>query len=197
MEDVRKLALDGKKPNAFTVRYNGLVNVLVTSVGVSRAFNPYRDSGVSHPEIKTFNAIWDTGASGSVISQKVVGELGLKPTGFARIHHANGESTVHTYSVNIMLPNGVAVSTLRVTEGILNDTDVLIGMDVIARGDFAVTAVNGKTVFSFQMPSTHDIDFVGETSISHMPVAGERKVGRNEPCPCGSGKKYKQCCGKK
>ena len=24
----------------------------------------------------------------------------------------------------------------------------------------------------------------------------ERKVGRNEPCPCGSGKKFKQCCGK-
>ncbi|MHB1743751.1 MAG: SEC-C metal-binding domain-containing protein [Acidobacteriaceae bacterium] len=21
------------------------------------------------------------------------------------------------------------------------------------------------------------------------------KVGRNEPCPCGSGKKYKKCCG--
>ncbi|MCG6943027.1 MAG: preprotein translocase subunit SecA [Thiohalocapsa sp.] len=31
----------------------------------------------------------------------------------------------------------------------------------------------------------------------HQPyVRGERKVGRNEPCPCGSGKKYKQCCGK-
>ena len=24
----------------------------------------------------------------------------------------------------------------------------------------------------------------------------EKKVGRNEPCPCGSGKKYKKCCGK-
>jgi preprotein translocase subunit SecA len=23
------------------------------------------------------------------------------------------------------------------------------------------------------------------------------KVGRNDPCPCGSGKKYKDCCGKK
>ena len=23
------------------------------------------------------------------------------------------------------------------------------------------------------------------------------KIGRNDPCPCGSGKKYKQCCGKK
>jgi preprotein translocase subunit SecA len=26
--------------------------------------------------------------------------------------------------------------------------------------------------------------------------AGKKKIGRNEPCPCGSGKKYKHCCGK-
>ncbi|WP_322803585.1 preprotein translocase subunit SecA [Vibrio alfacsensis] len=32
---------------------------------------------------------------------------------------------------------------------------------------------------------------------NHQPmVRDERKVGRNEPCPCGSGKKYKQCHGK-
>ncbi|MEH0092242.1 preprotein translocase subunit SecA [Vibrio metschnikovii] len=30
----------------------------------------------------------------------------------------------------------------------------------------------------------------------HPMVREERKVGRNEPCPCGSGKKYKQCHGK-
>ncbi len=29
------------------------------------------------------------------------------------------------------------------------------------------------------------------------PVVREgAKVGRNDPCPCGSGKKYKKCCGK-
>ena len=27
-------------------------------------------------------------------------------------------------------------------------------------------------------------------------VRNENKVGRNDPCPCGSGKKYKKCCGK-
>ena len=27
------------------------------------------------------------------------------------------------------------------------------------------------------------------------PTAFRRKVGRNEPCPCGSGRKYKRCCG--
>ena len=36
-----------------------------------------------------------------------------------------------------------------------------------------------------------------EDEEAHTPyVRAERKVGRNEPCPCGSGKKYKQCHGK-
>lgn len=29
-----------------------------------------------------------------------------------------------------------------------------------------------------------------------QPFVREAKVGRNDPCPCGSGKKYKKCCGK-
>jgi uncharacterized protein YecA (UPF0149 family) len=28
------------------------------------------------------------------------------------------------------------------------------------------------------------------------PIINENTVGRNDPCPCGSGKKYKKCCGK-
>ena len=28
------------------------------------------------------------------------------------------------------------------------------------------------------------------------PKRVSKKIGRNDPCPCGSGKKYKQCCGK-
>src|SRR5882724_9128227 len=27
-----------------------------------------------------------------------------------------------------------------------------------------------------------------------MPLHGNEKIGRNDPCPCGSGKKYKRCC---
>ena len=27
-------------------------------------------------------------------------------------------------------------------------------------------------------------------------IVKEKKIGRNDPCPCGSGKKYKKCCGK-
>jgi preprotein translocase subunit SecA len=31
---------------------------------------------------------------------------------------------------------------------------------------------------------------------SKMPVHVEKQVGRNDPCPCGSGKKFKNCHGK-
>jgi preprotein translocase subunit SecA len=35
----------------------------------------------------------------------------------------------------------------------------------------------------------------GEGGEVQKPVQKAKKVGRNEPCPCGSGKKYKKCCG--
>ena len=36
-----------------------------------------------------------------------------------------------------------------------------------------------------------------DDSLAKQPkTRSEEKVGRNDPCPCGSGKKYKQCCGK-
>lgn len=42
-----------------------------------------------------------------------------------------------------------------------------------------------------------ELEFRG-TSVeaSVAPIRTETKVGRNDPCPCGSGKKYKKCCGK-
>ncbi|MEG0898894.1 MAG: preprotein translocase subunit SecA [Oscillospiraceae bacterium] len=36
----------------------------------------------------------------------------------------------------------------------------------------------------------------GDGTIENAPVKVGKKVGRNDPCPCGSGKKYKKCCGK-
>jgi hypothetical protein len=32
--------------------------------------------------------------------------------------------------------------------------------------------------------------------VAAQPFVREPKIGRNDPCPCGSGKKYKKCCGK-
>ena len=37
--------------------------------------------------------------------------------------------------------------------------------------------------------------YVDGDMVKPKPVTRGAKVGRNEPCPCGSGKKYKRCCG--
>ena len=35
-----------------------------------------------------------------------------------------------------------------------------------------------------------------DKSVKNEPVKSENRVGRNDMCPCGSGKKYKNCCGR-
>lgn len=185
---------------AFTLKNeNGLLSVLKTPCGACKAFNPLQ--GGQHPEIKQFIGLWDTGASGTVITKRVVDELDLKPIGQAKVFHANGESIVNVYAINLFLPNQVAFQFIKVTEGVLNGFDLLIGMDIITNGDFSITNVGGKTTFSFRVPSVKEVDFVKEINlqpskpiISNKPITS--KVGRNDLCPCGSWKKYKQCHGK-
>ncbi|MHB1749661.1 MAG: preprotein translocase subunit SecA [Acidithiobacillus sp.] len=40
------------------------------------------------------------------------------------------------------------------------------------------------------------LGIIGEQEAGHHPVVNDDKVGRNQPCPCGSGKKYKHCHGR-
>jgi len=45
---------------------------------------------------------------------------------------------------------------------------MLIGMDIIGIGDFAVSNYNNKTIFSFRYPSKHKIDFVHEINLQNL-----------------------------
>ncbi len=143
---------------AFSYRPLKRVDTLFTGCAVSKAYMPGTDP--RSVETKPFQALWDTGATHSVIDSSVAKALNLTPIGYTKTYHANGEAIVAQYLVNIILPNGIIVHTLPVTEGILNDFGVLIGMDIITLGDFAITNKNGQTLFSFQIPSTHEYDFV-------------------------------------
>jgi len=40
--------------------------------------------------------------------------------------------------------------------------------------------------------NTNDLDFLKDNNVISVTKS---KAGRNEPCPCGSGKKFKKCCG--
>jgi len=187
--------MESQQVRWFTTTYDGIVRVLTSKAKVQQAF----DLKLPPPTVPTteYNAIWDTGATGSSITSRVVAECGLKPTGMCRLRTASGETDACTYFVSLYLPNKVCIPQIRVTEAVLRNADVLIGMDVIALGDLAISNHQGKTSMSFRMPSVECIDLAKQQPET-IQVGNKvfRKVGRNEPCPCGSGKKYKRCHGK-
>ena len=56
-------------------------------------------------------------------------------------------------------------------------------------------AIQRRTDMSQMQTQHNDLSTNGEQA-ARGPVKVEKKVGRNDPCPCGSGKKYKNCHGK-
>ncbi len=74
--------------------------------------------------------------------------------------------------MNLYLPNQFAVGGVRVTKGDLIGAQMLIGMDIINRGDFAVTNEGGITKFCFRVPSEGGIDFVAEHNRRLLPKRG-------------------------
>ena len=133
----------------------------------------------------SFQAIWDTGASSTAISQNVVRKLGLKPTGMKRtVHTGNGTRQSDVYAVSLHLPQGVITDPiLAIDVESIVDADVLVGMDVIGMGDFAVTHSDGNTSMSFCIPSMHDTNY-NETMrrrIAHQNKAQSRNQPKHTP----------------
>jgi SWIM/SEC-C metal-binding protein len=49
-------------------------------------------------------------------------------------------------------------------------------------------------IIGFEFDKPEDISDLEKALNPSEPIRSE-KIGRNDPCPCGSGKKYKKCCG--
>lgn len=146
---------------ALTIRAKGgLLRVLASDVVVMAPFLGEPSLQPQPIQQGQFKGIWDTGASGSVITKSVVDTIQLKPTGQKQVNAANGSYIANTYLVNIVLPGDIHVQHVQVTEGQLGGIDLLIGMDIISLGDFSITNVAGNTVMSFRTPSCNEVDFV-------------------------------------
>lgn len=139
--------------SAFTTKYKeGLSNKLISQDTRLRYMG-----AISRP----FLALWDTGATRTCISEEVAKELKLVPTGKEIINTPSGSSIQNSYLVDLLLPNGVVVQSVMVIDTKIGSQqiDLLIGMDIITLGDFAVSNFNNKTYFSFRTPSQEHIDY--------------------------------------
>lgn len=66
--------------------------MLVTKCSISQGYD--HASGAPIPQLIEFDAIWDTGATASVITQRVVDACGLQPIGMMQVQGVHGASTV-------------------------------------------------------------------------------------------------------
>ncbi len=178
---------------AFTFEANGVADAIQTQCGVCEAVH-----FSTNPQIKFYDAIWDTGATRSAISPKIVQELDLKIVSKGTAHTAAGTIIVDMYAINVVLPCNIGITSVLVSCNDLGDTDMLIGMDIITKGDFAITNVDGKTVCSFRVPSIKKIDYVEESTLleKYAKIHAQWIKSGNYKCPCGSGKRWEQCHGK-
>jgi hypothetical protein len=177
-------------PNSrsFTVRaHGGVLRVLITDCGIASSFDiSVGIPATGPPGLKNFKAIWDTGATGCLITQAVVDACALKPTGMTVAHGLNSSQDCETYLICLSLPNFIVFPGVKVIKGILppGGPDVLIGMDVITAGDFSLTNKGGSTVFSFRIPSELSTDFVQEhqrlasLGVNHGGVARPPRPGK-------------------
>jgi len=182
--------------HAFTQKYPGITNRIITPVDVAAGFDPKNPP--SNPKWLSVSALWDTGASQSVVTATTAKTLGLVETGKSLVHHAGGKGLASTYVVNFGLPNRVGMPGILVSECTdpeHNQFGAIIGMDIIMSGDIAISNHNGESVVTYRYPSVGRFDFVADSQKLSHPAVSAKMVGRNQPCPCGSGKKYKKCHG--
>lgn len=156
---------------AFTRNYAGREDKLVVEAGIlTGPTKAGKDGTATNVSPRMYDSIWDTGATNSVITQRVVNECGLKPTGMVMVHGATGEKMCETFLIDMLLPNNIVISSVNATKADhLSGCDILVGMDIINLGDFAITHPQGRTKFSFRIPSKGEIDFVKDKPAPRQP----------------------------
>lgn len=163
--------------HSITVKSSEIRNRLVSRCWNYESWTP--DQKTPHPPRRQYDALWDTGATQCLVTKRVVDDLGLQAEGFTKVLHVGGMSiNVPRYFINLVVLTGLHFPKLQAVQGNFLGTDVIIGMDIINRGDFAVSNRNGATSFSFRIPSVEDFDFAAADNVSGPSAAGN---GDKEP----------------
>jgi hypothetical protein len=151
--------------NAFAKQYSALAEDLNTDVEV------FPVSSTSN-QGTTVYAIWDTGASQTVITHRLMSHLNLIPIETKVVHGINSKQTVDVVAISIKLPNGLLIPDIRVFVcDIPSPIDMLIGMDIIQLGDFHISNTGGRTLFSFVIPSLPEqFDLTQKADALNNPV---------------------------
>ena len=153
---------------AFIKNYNKPQKKLIMPVDILPVASS--DSLISNIPIK-IKSLWDTGATLTIIKPQLMDKLKL------RMVRAGSSATIAGLGANMHKADYTVLSIQLRDNFEINwcpvyvldfsvDVDIIIGMDIIGMGDFAVCNTNNETSFSFAVPSFPDrINFAEKAKI--------------------------------
>lgn len=111
-----------------------------------------RKCGNSGAVLRACVGIVDTGATSTMIAERVAEELQLTPCGSVSIAGVHGTSNANKYTLDIDL--GGYILTDHPVSGAEGNAgfDLLIGMDILSLGDLHLLKRHGNAVFRFAIP---------------------------------------------
>lgn len=141
---------------AYNFESDGLVDAILTPIAVCQAVQLKKNMVV--PKIfRSSNCMWDTGATNTLISQKVVDDLRLSPCGSCLVSDNTTTEKRDTFLVHLGLPTGTTALNVEAMLTLSEDYDVVIGMDIISLCDFCFTNKDNVSCFSLRHPSSEKI----------------------------------------
>lgn len=92
---------------------------------------------------------------------------------------------------SLVVPNPIDTMDEDTVVNLVFDKEKLYKNMVAARADWLYELPKWKEIFS-----ESELKKLYKEQKESTTIRKGKKIGRNDPCPCGSGKKYKKCCGK-
>jgi hypothetical protein len=139
--------LDEPVRRTLTYQYSGIARKLITPVYLYPVSSPAGAQSIAT------NALWDTGATFSAISPDVANQLKLVPTSRIKVAAVHTTNIVGAGIITVELPEYVVKKDIRVAICNLNsNVGMILGMDIIMLGDFAISNGDGRSLFSFAIP---------------------------------------------
>ena len=179
--------------------YNEINQAVLAGRGVRPEDCPFRDDALSNFE-------WDAPASewshGFMVGFEWLSDVWAAslPEDLLTTGRENAGALAFFSSRHMVIENlenaGLPRSDLREQAEMARDRFYLAGRAVAKIGRMATGLLNLGGVVALGEPAGPSLMNGGSANSSARDSAGIGKVGRNQPCPCGSGRKYKYCHGK-
>lgn len=147
----------------FTVVYDKIEDMIIVPAVIGYNGN-YR----------AVQALFDTRATITYLAREIAEELNLPPTGeIIKTRALKAEQACPVVKAHIGFPKDNVFSNWPIASVSRDnpDFDIIIGMDLISRGGFAISSYNGHTTFTFRVPSEKEIKFTNDiTSKQDIPA---------------------------